>query len=148
MCGMFSWYESCSLVFVESEHTTVQYLDVLVVKVHSAILHFYSAGDGYLMDDNTSKHRARIVRYWFIEHQLDFQQIHWLPQKPNLNLIENLWNMLTHPRAISSSSNLQNHKACEENAWHSLDVNALQDFLIYEYKFPEHRQLSVQGVQY
>ena len=91
--GMFCWYGSGPLVLLEGKQTAMQYLDILADQVHPAMLQFYE-GDGYFMDDNATIHRARIVRDWFNEHQSDFQQLSWTPQSPDLNPIENVWDML------------------------------------------------------
>ena len=90
---MFYWYGSDPLVLLEGKQTAMQYLDILADQVHPAMLQFYE-GDGYFMDDNATIHRARIVRDWFNEHQSDFQQLSWTPQSPDLNPIENVWDML------------------------------------------------------
>ena len=106
----------------------MRYLDILANRVHPAMLHFYPNDDGYFMDDNAPMHRARIVQNWFAEHQSDFQHLSWPQHSPNLNPIENVWDMVE--RCIRKHSllpsNLQDLKSCIANAWYSLDVNALQ----------------------
>ena len=128
MGRMFCWYGSGPLVLLEGKQTAMKYLDILADQVHPAMLHFYSEGDEYFMDDNATIHRARIVRDWFNEHQSDFQQLPWPPQSPELYPIENVWDMLERRIRQQSPlpSNLQDLKVCVANAWYSLDINALQ----------------------
>ena len=84
--------------------------------------------NGYFMDDYAPIHWARSAQNRFAKHQCDFQHLSWSPHSPDLNPIENVWNMVK--RCIRQHSplpcNLQDLKSCIANVCYSLDVNALQ----------------------
>ena len=56
----------------------MRYLDLLADQVHLVMLHFYPDGDGYIMDDNASMHRARSV------HKVEKRIRHHSPLPSNL----------------------------------------------------------------
>jgi len=47
---------------------------------------------GHFPDD--PKHTAKIVKAWFQENGIDV--LDWLPNSPDLNIIENVWDHLDH----------------------------------------------------
>ena len=95
-----------------------RYLDILADQAQPVMLQFYPDGDGYFMDDNVPIHRDRSVQNWLTEHESDFQQLSWPPYSPDLNPIENVWNMVKrHLRQHSPlPSNLKDLKSCIASA--------------------------------
>ena len=110
--------ESGALVFLEGKHTAMRYLGILAHQEHPAMLHFYRDGDGYFMNDITPIHRARSIQNWLAEYQFDFQHLSWPPDSPDLNPIENVWDMVERRIRQHSllPSNLQDLKSCIANA--------------------------------
>ena len=117
--SMFSWHGNGALMFFEGKKIP-RYAGRSSTPCNIAFLYF--------MDDNVPVHQARSVQNWFAEHQSDFQHFFWPPHSPDLNLIENMWDMLESRIRQHSPlpSNLQDLKSCMANAWYSLNVNALQ----------------------
>ncbi|GFX82120.1 hypothetical protein TNCV_2707501 [Trichonephila clavipes] len=115
---MFYWQGSGPLVFLEDKQTTMRYIEILEDQVHTAILCFYSAGDGYLMDGYATMQRARSVQNWFTEqpHILDVSSIenewYWWKDKPAAHFPLPFY--------------LQDLKICITNAGYSLDLHAFQ----------------------
>jgi len=72
----------------------------------------YPSSDGYFQQDNAPYHKAWIISNWFLEHDNEFTVLKWLPQSPDLNPMEHLWDMV-------------------EREIHALDVNC--KMLSYQY---------------
>ncbi|GFU16927.1 transposable element Tcb2 transposase [Trichonephila clavipes] len=124
---MFYWHGKCALEFLKGKQAVMRELNMLVDQVHPAMLHFYLDGNRYFMDDSATTHPAQSVQNWFAEHRSDFQHLPLPQHSPNLNPIENVWDMVE--KCIQQHSPLQSNsqdlKACIANEWYSLDVNAL-----------------------
>jgi len=54
----------------------------------------FPGGFGLFQQDNAPCHTAHIVREWFEEHDKELKVLSWPPKCPDLNLIEQLWNVL------------------------------------------------------
>ena len=67
--------------------TARRYIEVIEEHLLSAL-----ENDTLYMQDNSQIHRAIIVQDWFAERDIDV--LDWRPYSPDMNPIENLWNLL------------------------------------------------------
>ena len=69
-------------------------------------------GSGLFQQDNAPCHTAHIVRECFEEHYEVFTVLPWLPNAPDLNLIEHLWDVLGRQvrSTVAPPRNLQDLK--------------------------------------
>lgn len=114
------------LKFIDGNLNAVGYRDFVL---RDTVLPFIQAhaGDNFiLVDDNATPHRARIVRAF--KEQSGIQSVEWPACSPDLNVIENAWDMLQ--RAVNTHipppQNLVEVRRVVEDEWGRLDQEKLR----------------------
>ena len=81
------------LVEIGGRLNSQQYLDILKDVMLPSVRVAYPVGQIYLVQDNCSIHRSRIVQDW-LSTQSDIIVFDWPAKSPDLNPIENLWGQM------------------------------------------------------
>ncbi|GBM99404.1 hypothetical protein AVEN_74635-1 [Araneus ventricosus] len=77
------------LVFTEGIMDHMVCLDILHNNLKDSAKTLTLDGNFIFQHDNDPKHTARNVKMWCLFHSK--QQLHTLPQSPDINIVENLW---------------------------------------------------------
>ncbi len=122
--GIFSWHTLGLLVPTEHRLNATAYLSIFSDHVHPFMTTVYLSSDGYFQQDNAQCHKAQIISDWFLEHDNEFTLLKWPPQSPDLNPIEQLWDVVEREIHIMDvqPTNLQQLQWCyhvnmDQNLW-------------------------------
>ncbi len=82
----------------------------------------------YFQQDNAPCHKAQIISDWFIEHDNEFTLLKWPPQSPDLNPIEQLWDVVEREILIMDvqSTNLQQLRDAIMTIWSKISEECFQ----------------------
>lgn len=92
--GMFCWETLGPVVHVDDTLTQNSYINVLADHVHPFMNSVFPDGSGYFQQDSTTCCTSDSVQEWFEEHDDEFKELTWPPDSPDLNPMEQLWDVL------------------------------------------------------
>ncbi len=106
--GIFSWHTLGTLVSIEHRLNATVYLSIVSDHVHPFITTVHHLLM-YFQQDNAPCHKAQIISDWFLEHNNECTLLKWPPQSPDLNPIEQLWDVVEREILIMDvqTTNLQ-----------------------------------------
>ncbi|KAI8442430.1 hypothetical protein MSG28_005944 [Choristoneura fumiferana] len=111
--GYWGWMSSMGpgeLVEIGGRMNSERYLEVLKDVMLPSVRVAYPEGQIYLVHDNSSVHKSKIVKDW-LNSQKDITVFEWPAKSPDLNPIENLWGQMVlnwDSSEIRSKKNLDN----------------------------------------
>src|SRR5277367_2836883 len=92
--GCFSAKGVGHFKIMENTINQVEYLNVLQNELTwTSNAHFPDNLPWYFQDDNATCHHAKMVTNWI--HTQPFETLTWPPNSRDMNLIENLWHVLS-----------------------------------------------------
>ena len=98
-------------------------MDILGNQLHRMVQVLFP-NDAFFQDNDSPIHTAGSVQSWFEKHEDTLQNLLWLAQFPNLNIIEPLWSvLLSRVRSRFPPSSL---KQLEEE-WYSIPLQTIQN---------------------
>ncbi len=126
--GIFSWLTLGRLVPIEHRLNATAYLSIVADHVHPFMTTVYPSSDGYFQQDNAPCHKAQIISDWFLEHDNEFTLLKWPPQSPDLNPIENLWDVVERKICIMDVqlTNLQQLRDAIVSIWTKISEECFQ----------------------
>ncbi|KAI8437917.1 hypothetical protein MSG28_010597 [Choristoneura fumiferana] len=110
LLGMDVFNGPGELVEIGGRMNSERYLEVLKDVMLPSVRVAYPEGQIYLVHDNSSVHKSKIVKDW-LNSQKDITVFEWPAKSPDLNPIENLWGQMVlnwDSSEIRSKKNLDN----------------------------------------
>jgi len=116
------------LVPIEHSLNATAYPSIVADHVHPFMTTVYLSSDVYFLLDNAPCHKAQIISDCFLEYDNEFTLLKWPPQSPNLNPIENLWNVVEREIRIMDAqpTNLQQLHDAIMSIWTELSEECFQ----------------------
>lgn len=124
--GAISYYGTCELQFLSSRMNAINYKSVL----EKAFPHFstvFGPIPWIFQQDNAPIHSARLVKEWIRCQNVDI--LEWPPYSPDLNIIENVWGLLSR-KVYESGRQYENKEALIEGikkSWAEISLPLIEN---------------------
>ncbi|XP_036448109.1 hemicentin-2-like [Colossoma macropomum] len=91
----FCWDTLGPGIYVDVGLTRTTFLNIVKDQVHPPFMvKVFPYDSGLFQQDNVHYHTAHIIQEWFVKHDEEFKVLSWLLNSPDLNPIEDLWDVL------------------------------------------------------
>lgn len=123
--GCFSYYGLGELVFLEKNITMnkERYLELLCDYLPSS---FGKCRGEFFMQDGAPCHTAKDIKLWLKDCMIPYFE-NWPGNSPDLNPIENLWNIIKRNLRGKDTSSLPKLQAAIQESWDSFSDTHLQN---------------------
>ena len=125
--GAISYYGTCELQFVSSKMNAITYKGV----IEKAFQHFdniFGPIPWTFQHDNAPIHTARAVKQWISGQNV--QLLEWPPYSPDLNIIENVWGLLSR-KVYEGGRQFENTATLIEvikKSWATISISVLENY--------------------
>jgi transposase len=127
--AVISWFSAGPIIALHGMMNAKAYEAILGDQVLPMAHTLFPDGDGIYQDDLAPCHAAKTVQSWFEEHDQELSHLPWVPQSPDLNIIEPLWSVLE--RRVRSHypppSSLKELEHVLEEEWYNIPHTTIQE---------------------
>ncbi|GFX83464.1 transposable element Tcb2 transposase [Trichonephila clavipes] len=92
--GVSPWHCLGSLVRLKTSLNAIWFVELLRDHLYHFMLFCFPHSNGVFQQYNCTSHKHLLSTGWLDEHSSKFSVINWPPESPDLNRIQNLWDVL------------------------------------------------------
>jgi len=108
-------------VHIDEIMNSAVFRDILDANVHPTADFLMHGKESWIFQqDNDPKHTSRLARKWLADHRVTTME--WPPQSPDLNPIENRWDVLNTKRSGINARNATQLLEIRRDAWVGLHL--------------------------